>query len=120
MRHLRKYNESNQNDDLNNIKEILQSWLDDFDFDIIQHSDSDRWDGIFYHISTEKHQTHAIVEISITVNGIDNYINEYKQIKERIGELVDHFKSNYDYVDYENHSRYVSWDQKYLVISITI
>lgn len=120
MKHLRRYNESLNQDDMNHIKEILQSWMDDFDFDILEHSDSDRWDGMFYHISTENHQTHAIVEISLTINGIDNYIKEYKQIKERIGELVQNLEANYDHVDYENHSRYVSWDQKFLVISISI
>jgi hypothetical protein len=130
MKYLKSYESLNVVEEyMEEISEILQSWIDDFNFDIIKRNPERSlvwrqennpqnfpWDGVYYNICIEKNS----IEIEFIINGIENYWKEYNEIKKHIGELVERFKSNYKYVDYQNHSRSVSLDRRYLVISISI
>ena len=116
---LKSFNESNSviDDEIDNIKEILQSWIDEFNFDILKHHESDNWSGVFYHVDKHKNG----FDIIFNINNITQYWKEYNEIKNRITELVDHLRLNYDDVYYHNPSRYVvSTEQRELEISIII
>lgn len=116
MKHLKRWNESVNQDDIDNIKEILQSWMDDFDFDFMKHTDTDHWDGIFYHISVDRDE----VEITFNINKMDKHENVYNEIKDRMGELVLNLRGNYNFAICNDFSKLVSWDQRELVVTIKV
>lgn len=124
MRHLRRYNEMVSQEDREDIKDILQSWIDDLDFHIINYDEpfrsveEDAEDGIYYRIKFQWEGSNW-TKIYFNVNNIDRYQKEFDELKVKLNDLVEHLKSRgLKNVSLQDCSKYVSKTQRYLVVYI--
>lgn len=127
MKHLRKYNEMVSQEDREDIEDILQSWIDDLDFHIIDYDNmnsdtfnlvEDSDDGIYYRIKFQWEGSNW-TKIHFNVNNIDRYQKEFDELKVKLNDLVEHLKSRgLKNVNLQDCSKYVSKTQRYLVVYI--
>lgn len=125
MKYLRKWNEAINEGDVDDIKDILQSWIDDFSFDIIEDNSvgtlafDDYKDGIFYRIKIDSYLYFKYISIMFNVNNIGRYNKECDKLKNRFSELINHLKeSDYKSVRQTDYSRYALPTQRRFDISI--
>lgn len=88
MRYLKKYNES-QDDDIDNIQDVIQSWIDGLDFEIVKVDNYTNKNGIYYRLYRHKNQINLILYINDSVN----WNKEILELKDSMDKLTDHLKS---------------------------
>lgn len=118
MKHLKKFSAETafDQDDIDHIRDIVISWADDFDFDILESSDDDSpW--IYFQI----HKGYIVdmrvasnIKIDFNVNFDRDDQSKLKQnfdtLKSRISDLINHIESSGNYVYYSNNIS--SWGKK--------
>jgi len=132
MKHLKKFSAETafKQDDIDHIRDIVISWADDFDFDIIESNDDSP--GIYFQIhkgfivgmsvvSNIKIDFNVKYDIPFALKFDDDHSRLTKNfdiLKSRINDLINHIESSGDYVYYPS-DNISSWGGKKSGIRLT-
>lgn len=107
MKYLRLFNESESNDDINIIRDVVHSWLDEFNFEVSEIKIADNYPGpgIFYYFARSgdkvwgEVQNNLVLYFDLNV-GVMNHLkgggvflsNNFDKLKNGVESLMDHLR----------------------------
>lgn len=97
MKYLKRFNESH--DEIDNIQDVVQSFLDDLDFEIKKVDDYTNNDGIYYRLLSHPIEGNTI-DLIFHINDIRKFGKELLELRSKIEKLRSHLKS----IGYNIHS----------------